>query len=391
MARPATRRLEIARAVRAFADGFASILLARYLQDLGFNAFQIGVIVTATLLGSAALTLWAGLRFARLGARSVLLASCGLMAFTGLGFSAVTRFVPLVIVGFIGTLNPSGGDVSLFLPMEQSVLADLTDEAERPHRFAVYNLGAALAVAAGALASSLPHRIAVAQHWDVVTVERRSFLIYVLTAAVAALIYRGLRNTTPAGGHRRALHKSRKIVFRLSALFSLDAAGGGFAVNTLLVLYLDLRFGLSPGVIGATLAATGVLGAFSQLVAARIARRIGLVRTMVFTHLPANVFLILAGIVPTAPLAVTLLLMRSALSSMDIPARQALVMRLVDPDERAAAASVTAVPRSLATALTPALAGLLLDKTSFGWPLIIGGTMKVAYDILLLRQPLDRD
>jgi predicted MFS family arabinose efflux permease len=391
VARPATRRLEIARAVRAFADGFASILLARYLQDLGFNAFQIGVIVTATLLGSAALTLWAGLRLARVGARSVLLASCGLMAFTGLGFSAVTRFLPLVIVGFIGTLNPSGGDVSLFLPMEQSVLADLTDEAERPHRFAVYNLGAALAAAAGALASALPHRFAVAQGWSVVTVERRSFLLYVVTAAVAALIYRGLRNTTPAGGHRRGLHKSRKIVFRLSALFSLDAAGGGFAVNTLLVLYLDLRFGLSPAVIGATLAAAGVLGAFSQLVAARIARRIGLVRTMVFTHLPANVFLILAGIAPSAPIAVTLLLMRAALSSMDIPARQALVMRLVDPDERAAAASVTNVPRSLATALTPALAGLLLDKTSFGWPLIIGGTLKVAYDILLLRQPLDRD
>jgi MFS family permease len=160
VAAPATRRLEVARAVRAFADGFASVLLARYLQDLGFDAFQIGVIVTATLLGSATLTLWAGLRLGRLGARSVLLASCALMATTGIGFAAVTRFWPLVIVGFIGTLNPSGGDVSLFLPMEQTALANLTTEQERPHRFAIYNLGAALAAAAGAVeAVGGPHAL----------------------------------------------------------------------------------------------------------------------------------------------------------------------------------------------------------------------------------------
>jgi MFS family permease len=391
VAAPATRRLEIARAVRAFADGFASVLLARYLQDLGFDAFEIGVIVTATLLGSAVLTLWAGLRLARLGARSVLLASCALMATTGIGFAAVTRFWPLVIVGFIGTLNPSNGDVSLFLPMEQSAIADLTTEDERPHRFAIYNLGAALTAAAGALASALPHRIATANNWDVVTVERYSFLIYVITAAIAAFVYRGLRYDRPAGTRRYGLHKSRNIVIRLSALFSLDSAGGGFTVNALIVLYLDLRFGLSRAVIGATLAAAGTLSAFSQLLAAPLARRVGLVRTMVFTHLPANVFLILAGIVPSAPAAITLLLMRAALSQMDVPARQALVMRLVDPDERAAAASVTNVPRSLATALTPALAGFLLDKSSFGWPLIIGGSLKATYDILLLRQPIDRN
>jgi len=313
------------------------------------------------------------------------------MAFTGLGFSAATRFLPLMIVGFVGTLNPSGGDVSLFLPMEQAALADLTTEAERPHRFAIYNLGAALAAAAGALASALPHRLATANHWDVVRVERLSFLLYVITAAIAAFIYRGLRTDRPAGDRRRGLHKSRSIVIRLSALFSLDAAGGGFAVNALLVLYLDLRFGLSPAATGATLAAAGVLTAFSQLASARLAGRLGLVRTMVFTHLPANIFLILAGIVPSAPLAVTFLLLRAALSQMDVPARQALVMRLVEPDERAAAASVTNVPRSLGTAATPALAGLMLDHSSFGWPLVIGGAMKALYDLLLLAQPLDRD
>ncbi len=367
------------------------MLLARYLQHIGFDGFQIGVIVTATLLGSAALTLWAGLRLNRWGAQRVLLASCALMAFTGIGFSTVTRFWPLVVVGFIGTLNPSGGDVSLFLPTEQAVLADFTEGHARTHSFAVYNLVATFAAAAGALASPLPQRLAKAHGWDVATVERLSFLIYVVVAVAAALVYRSLRTHASVSAPRGGLHKSRSIVVRLSTLFSLDAAGGGFVVTSLLVLYLDVRFGLSPAATGATLAAAGTLTAFSQLLSARIARRIGLVRTMVFTHLPANIFLILAGIVPNAGAAITFLLLRAALSQMDVPVRQALVMRVVEPDERAAAASITAVPRSLASATTPALAGLMLQHSSFGWPLICGGVMKVTYDLLLLAQPLDRD
>jgi MFS family permease len=387
----ATRAVIAARAIRAFADGFASVLLARYLSHLGFSGTQIGAIVTATLLGSAVLTLWAGLRLNRLGAQPVLLASCALMAFTGAGFASVTQFWPLLLVGFAGTLNPSGGDVSLFLPTEQAVLADLTETDERPHRFAVYNLAAAFAAAAGALASALPARIADARDWDLVTTERLSFLVYVATAAAAAAVYRTLRTDTAVSTPRAGLHRSRAIVVRLSALFSIDSAGGGFAVTSLLVLYLDVRFGLSPAATGATLAAAGTLTAFSQLVSARLARRIGLVRTMVFTHLPANGFLVLAGIVPSAPLAVVFLLARAALSQMDVPVRQALVMRLVEPDERAAAASITNVPRSLAAAATPALAGLMLEHSSFGWPLIAGGVMKAAYDLLLLAQPIDRD
>jgi MFS family permease len=386
-----TRPVVVARAIRAFADGFAAVLLAQYLQDLGFTGFQIGVVVTATLLGSAALTLFAGLRLNRWGAQRVLFFSCALMAITGVGFSTFTQFVPLVIVGFIGTLNPSGGDVSLFLPTEQAVIADMTDVSRRPHVFATYNVAATLAAAAGALASALPHRIAEMHDLDVVTVERVSFSIYVVTAALAALVYRRLHTHALVAPPARGLHKSRSIVVRLSALFSLDSAGGGFAVTSLLVLYLNVRFDLSPGVTGAVLAAAGVLTAFSQFLSSRLAARIGLVRTMVFTHLPANVFLILAGIVPNAALAVTFLLMRAALSQMDVPARQALVMRLVEPDERAAAASVTNVPRSLASALSPAVAGLLLDRTAFGWPLIIGGSMKIVYDLLLLAQPIDRD
>ena len=314
------------------------------------------------------------------------------MIFTGFGFAAVTRFWPLLVVAFFSTLNPSGGDVSVFLPTEQAVLADLTDVGERPHRFAFYNFGAALAAAAGALASALPDRIARERGWELLTVQRVSFLLYAVVAVVIIFVYRRLRIPDyVTSAPRRGLHRSRGIVLRLSALFSLDSAAGGMAVQSILVLYLDLRFDLSPAATGATLAVAGVLSAISQLVSARLAARIGLVRTMVFTHLPANIFLMLAGIVPNAAAAITFLLLRAALSQMDVPARQALVMRLVEPDERAAAASVTNVPRSLAAALTPALAGLLLTKSTFGWPLVIAGVAKGIYDLLLLAQPIDRD
>jgi len=386
-----TRPLIVARAIRGFADGFASVLLARYLSQLGFSGTQVGLIITATLLGSAALTLLAGFHFTRFGARSVLLWSCVLMGLTGLGFGTLSWFWALLVVGFVGTLNPSGGDVSLFLPTEQAALAGMTDIPDRPHAFGVYNLAGALAAAAGALASALPARLAQEFGWSVEHTERTSFLLYVVTAIAAAAVYRSTRGTLPGPQLHGGLHKSKRIVVRLSLLFALDSGGGGFALQSLLVLYLYLRFDLSPAATGATLAAAGLLAALSQLLSAPIARRIGLVRTMVFTHLPANVCLIAAGLVPSAPAAITLLLIRSLLSQMDVPARQALVMRLVEPDERAAAASVTNVPRSLGAAATPVLAGAMLDWSHVGWPLVVAGVMKGTYDLLLLAAPLDRD
>ena len=292
----------------------------------------------------------------------------------------------------IGTLNPSAGDVSVFLPIEQSVIADRTDAAERPRRFAHYNVAGGLGGAVGALASPIPGMLSRHYHWDRATTEQWSFVVYVAAALIAASIYRTMSvadHRAPAT--RQPLRESRSIVIRLSALFSLDAAGGGFVLHALLVLYLRQRFGLGSGVIGLTLSGTILLSALSQMLAPRVAARIGLVRTMVFTHLPANVFLILAGLAPNPTMAIVFLMLRATLSSMDVPVRQALVMRVVPPNERAAAASVTNVPRSLASAATPALAGLLLEHSSFGWPLIIAGAMKIGYDLLLLVQPLDRD
>jgi predicted MFS family arabinose efflux permease len=262
--------------------------------------------------------------------------------------------------------------VSAFLPVEQALLADAIAPARRPVLFARHNLAGALGGALGALAGAIPAALA--------------FAGYAVLALILAALYLPLAAVrVPSGrvARRPMLHRSRAPVLHLTALFSLDSFGGGFAVQSLLVLWLSQRFGLSVEVMGAVFFAASLLGAFSQLVSARLAQTLGLVRTMVFTHVPANVFLIAAALVPTAPLAIACLLLRAALSQMDVPARQALVMALVAPEERAAAASITNVPRSLAAALAPLPAGALLELSSFGWPLVAGGTLKIVYDFWL--------
>lgn len=380
-------RLVAARSARGFADGFVSVVLASYLTDIGFSPVEVGAIVTSTLLGSAALTLATGLWAGGFARRSLLLAATGLMAATGLGFAGVTEFWPLLLVAFAGTLNPSAGDVSLFLPIEQSLLATTVAARERTSLFARYTLGGAFAGALGALCSGLPVLAARALDVDLTDAHRVAFLIYAVVAAGIALLYAGLdERRPPARALGAPLARSRGIVLRLSLLFSMDSLGGGFVVQSLLALWLFERFDLSLGVTGAIFFAAGTLSALSQLAAPWLAARIGLIRTMVYTHLPANCFLILAALMPTAWLAVVFLLARMAVSQMDVPARQSYTMAVVPEEERAAAASVTNVPRSLAAASTPFIAGLMLEATSFGWPLIVGGLVKGGYDLLLLWQ-----
>jgi MFS family permease len=387
-ATPDAVRLVATRGGRGFADGIASVLLASYLSRLGFSPLQIGAIVTATLLGSAALMLAIGLAGHRWPRRAVLLGASALMFATGVGFFAATRFWPLLVIAFVGTLNPSSGDVTLFLPTEQAVLAEAVAPQERTAIFAWYNLAGALAGALGSLASGGPAQLARALDLEAAQVERLGFLLYALFGALSAVVYRKLSPAVepPASADAAPLAQSRKVVLQLSALFSLDAFGGGFVVQSLLALWLFRRFALSVSTAAAIFFAVNLLAAISQLVSSRLAARIGHVRTMVFTHLPSSVFLILAGVMPTLPLAVLFLLLRSALSSMDVPARQAYVMSMVPREERAAAASVTNVPRSLASAVAPLLAGALLDRTSFGWPLICAGVLKASYDLLLFGQ-----
>jgi MFS family permease len=390
VASPDVRRVVTARAIRGFADGFVSVLLALYLTHLGFSPVEVGAIVTGTLLGSAALTLAFGMTAHRIELRSLLIAATVVMAGTGLGFAGFTTFWPLFVVAVVGTLNPSSGDVSVFLPTEQAFVAGHVPATRRVHVFSVYNLVAILAAALGALTSGLPNLVARTTDVELLTAQRLSFLGYALAAVVLFVIYRGLRPDHEAFPHvahdaqQRVLHSSRRIVLELAALFSLDAAGGGFAVTSILVLWLHLHFGLSAGATAAVFFVAGLLGAASQLVAPYLARRIGLIRTMAYTHLPACAFLAAAAFAPTAGLAIAFLLARALLSQMDVPARQSFVMAVVPPEERAAAASVTNVPRSLAAAATPLLAGVLLAHSTFGWPLVIAGVMKMTYDVLLL-------
>jgi MFS family permease len=382
------RRLLATRALRGFADGAVSVLLADYLSAIGMSPLQIGAIVTGTLLGSAALTLAVGLLGHRLGRRRLLLGAAALMFVTGLGFLGVTAFWPLLVVAVAGTLNPSAGDVSMFLPTEQAALSETVEARDRTAIFGLYNLSGSLAGALGALASGLPVLAARREGWELATAERSAFVLYAAVAVVAGAIYVRLSPALEAAGPSKVapLRKSRRIVLHLAALFSLDSFGGGFTVQSLLALWLFRRFALPVETAGAIFFAAGVAAAFSQLVSAKLAARIGLINTMVYTHLPSNVLLILVALMPDVKLAVALLLLRMSLSQMDVPARQSYVMAVVPPEERPAAASVTNVPRSLAAALAPLGAGAMLEHSSFGWPLLCGGLLKAIYDVLLLVQ-----
>ncbi|HVO88215.1 MAG TPA: MFS transporter [Casimicrobiaceae bacterium] len=375
-----------ARGLRAFADGLISLVLPLYLIGLGLTPFQVGVIATGTLLGSGALTLLVGVYGQRYRHRSALLAAAVLMVLTGIAFATFDGFGPLLLIAVIGTLNPSSGDVSVFLPLEQAVLAQSVSDRKRTSIFARYSLVGALLGALGALAAGLPALIAQRWQLDLQSTYRAMFLVYALLGLAAGAIYRSLpkERSVPTEKVAAPLHRSRRIVYTLAALFSLDAFAGGFLVQSLLALWLFQRFDLSIAVAGSIFFWTGVLSALSYIVASRIAERIGLVNTMVFTHLPSSILLILTPFAPTLAWVIVLLLARSALSQMDVPTRNSYVMAIVDDDERVAAASITSVPRSLASALSPLCAGWLLGLSSFGWPLIVAGVLKILYDLVLL-------
>ncbi|MCW5748615.1 MAG: MFS transporter [Alphaproteobacteria bacterium] len=370
----------LARALRAFADGLVSVLLPLHLLRLGYSAFDVGVIATATLLGSALLTLAVGLWSARLPRRAVMLGGCGLMVATGLAFFSLEGFWALLLAALVGTLNPSIGDVSLFLPAEQARMADLAPAERRTTVFARYSLFASLAGAAGTWGAEAFDRFG----WPSATV----FLSYVVVGLVVAAIYAvampprvDAATEPPAAG---LSPETRRPILVLTGLFCLDAFGGGFVLQSLIALWLFDRFGFSLADASRTLFVMSVLAAFSHLAAPVVARRIGLVNTMVFTHLPSNLFLMLAPFAPSLEIALALLFLRSALSSMDVAPRTALVLSLVPPAERAAATSVTAVPRALASAGAPIIAGWLLAASPFGWAVVVGGGLKAGYDVLLL-------
>lgn len=382
------RRILLAKFLRSIADGYVSILLPAYLLRLGFGAWEVGTLATATLLGSGALTVLTGFITARFGQRRPLMAAAVLMGLTGLTFPLFHAFWPLLLIAFIGTLNPSSKDVSIFLPLEQSLLSGSVADRDRTALFARYSLVASLLGGVGTLLAGLPQFAAAWLGTTPLRAMRDMFFLYALIGLAAGAIYRGIRDqrseavdTTP-----RPLDTSRGIVYRLAALFGLDAFGGGFFVQSILALWLIKSFGLSTGAVGALFFWCSLLTAASYLAAPLIARRIGLLNTMVFTHLPSNVCLIGMVFAPNLTTVVILLLLRSLLSQMDVPTRSSYVMAVVTPPERPAAAGLTSVPRSLAAALSPTISGYLLSASTFAWPLLIGGALEIVYDMTLLAR-----
>jgi MFS family permease len=374
------------RSIRAFGDGLVSTILPGYLALVGLSNQRVGLVSTAMLLGSAAVTLSIGLGGSQWRRNALLQTLAIATIVSGVAFSLVNGFAAAFIIGAISTINPTSGDVSAFLPAEQALLPTTVSTADRTRLFARSNVLAFSLGALGALTAAAPGWLAIVTSTSELRWLRAAFVVYGALGAVAWWRYRRLSAAIerPADQPRIALGDSKQVVYRLAAVFSLDSLAGGFVVQSMLVIWLRERHGLSTGQAGGLLAAAGLASGFSALAAPALAQRIGLIRTMAFTHLPANILLMLAAFAPNAPMAIALLLARACLSQMDVPARQSLVMSVVQPAERPAAAAVTNVPRSLAAALTPAAAGWMLDQSTFGWPLLIGGAGKALYDIVLL-------
>src|SRR6266702_3007720 len=354
-----------ARALRGFGDGFAIIILPVYLSAIGFSPQQIGIVASASLLGTAALTLVTGFIAPRFELRHLFLIGAGLIAFTGLLFPAAETIAPVLFVAFIGSINPSAGDLGMLVPLEHALLTKETADRDRTAVFARYSLIGSLTAAVGSLAAALPEILA-SNGWPKLGAIKLMFYGYGALGLLAALLYRRLPrdHSHAANVPKAALGPSRNIVYKLAALFSLDAFAGGFVVQSLLALWLFQRFNLSLAQASVFFFWSNFLAAFSYPVAAWLGRKIGLINTMVFTHIPSSICLIVAAFAPNLTVALVLLLVRAALSQMDVPTRTSYVMAVVTPEEQAAAASFTAVPRTLASSISPAFAGALLT-TSF--------------------------
>ncbi len=386
------RLLFAARVLRMFAYGAISLVLVLYLAELGFGEGRIGLLLTMTLLGDTAVSLWLTTSADRVGRRRMLILGAGLMVLGGAVFAASGDFVPLLLAATAGVISPSGNEVGPFLAIEQAALAQATPNGGRTRAFAWYTLAGSFATAAGALVCG-----ALVQGLEVCGVGplaryRVVLLGYAGVGALLAVLFAGLSAASesplegPPVGRFLGLHQSRAVVAKLSALFALDAFAGGFILQTVVAFWLHAGFGTDAALLGGIFFATHLLSGFSALAAAALARRFGLVNTMVFSHAPANVLLVLLPIMPNLPLAVAVLLLRSALSQMDVPTRQSYTAAVVRPDERSAAAGVTGVARTTGAALAPAVAGLLPGGPALaGAPFVIAGLLKLAYDGLLYR------
>jgi MFS family permease len=384
--------LFLARAVRMSGYGALGLILVLYLGSAGLDAGQIGLLLTLTLVGDTLMSLYLTTHADRIGRRRTLVIGAVLMAAAGLVFAGSTGFLVLLIAATIGVLSPSGAEVGPFLPIEQASLTEVTPPDRRTSIYAWYNLTGSVATAAGALVAGLVVGWLRASGWSELDAYRVVLISYALRALILIPIVRAVSpavevppvDATIAG--RLGLHRSRGIVGRLSALFALDAFGGGLIVQSLLAFWFHDRFGLDEATLGAIFFVANILAAISALAAARIARRIGLINTMVFTHLPSNVLLMLVPLMPTVELAILVLLLRFSISQMDVPTRQSYTMAVVDADERSAAAGVTGIARTTGAALSPLIATPLFAIPGLAaLPFFLAGGLKIVYDLALWR------
>jgi MFS family permease len=383
------------RVVRLFGYGALAVVLALYLAELGFDEGRIGLLLAMTLAGDALISLWLTTRADRFGRRRTLRVGAGLMIAAALVFAVSGEFVLLLAAAILGVLSPSGNEVGPFLPVEQAALSQVVPGDQRTTTFAWYQLAGSLATATGSLAAGIAVQVLQDGGFSALESYRAVIVAYAIVG-VTLLVLVGRASPAveteapadPSIRRRLGLHRSQRIVTELSALFALDAFGGGFVVQSIVALWFHLRWGVEPAVLGAIFFGANALAGLSGLVAARLAARFGLIATMVGTHLPSNVLLILVPLMPTLPLAIGVLLVRFAISQMDVPTRQSYTMAVVDPDERSAAAGLTGMARSAGAAVAPAIAVPLLAVPILGGglPFVIAGSLKIVYDLALWRR-----
>lgn len=378
------------RGARLFAYGFLSVILALYLEAIGLSTRAIGVVLTLALIGDAAVSLLITTSADRLGRRRMLIAGGLLMAAGGAAFASTRDTVWLAVIATIGVFSPNGHEVGPFLSIEQASLSQLVPSQRRTHMFARYTLTGSFATASGALAGGVAAEAL--QRSGMSTAHSYRILLWayalfgLLLVALFSRLSRDVEATHSQTRSRFGLHRSRGPVMRLSALFALDSFGGGFVIQSLMALWFHRRFGFDVGSLGALFFAANLVAGVSALFAARIAARIGLVNTMVVTHLPSNVLLCLVPLMPSATLAVGILLLRFCISQMDVPTRQSYTMAIVDPDERSAAAGITGIARSVGASISPAMSGALMGNPALmGVPFFIAGGLKIVYDLLVYR------
>ena len=389
--------LFITRMLRLFAYGSLSVILLIYLAQIGLSDTQIGLLLTLTLLGDTIISLWLTTRADCAGRRRMLLAGAGLMVFGGTLFALTTNFAVLLIAAIIGVISPSGYEVGPFLSIEQSALSSIVPDEKRTHIFAWYNLAGLFTTALGAIVTGIlvqllenAHITPVASYRTIIVgYAALGFLLAALFCALSPLVEVPVESSceVPSEFRKRfGLHRSKSIVFKLSALFSLDAFAGGFILQSILAYWFYKRFGVQPALLGSIFFGANILAGVSSLSASWMSSKIGLVKTMVYTHIPSNILLMLVPLMPNLPLEITVLLLRFSISQMDVPTRQSYVMAVVEPDERSAAAGITGVARTVGASFSPVLAGpLLASATLASIPFFISGSLKIMYDLLLYR------